>query len=79
MVKIDDAGWGCLVGGVFIGIYREETGEYACKEIPVDVFQDGNFISKGYYKAACDLTPKLLDAINVSPDEPIMVCTGGNP
>ena len=30
MLQIDDEGWGCLVGGVVIGCYREppETGSH---------------------------------------------------
>ena len=29
MIEIDDAGWGCLIGGVVIGCYRVETAEFA--------------------------------------------------
>lgn len=76
MVKIDDSGWGCLVGGVLLGIYREETGEYTYREIPVGLFQNGNFVSKAYYNVAYNIAPRLLDALKVSRDEPIMVCTG---
>jgi len=76
MIQIDDAGWGCLVGGVFLGIYREETGEYAYREIPVSIFYNGNFTRKAYLKAAYQITPRLLDALKVPPDELITVCTG---
>ena len=76
MVKIDDAGWGCLVGGVLLGIYREETSEFAYRQIPVEVFQGPSFATREYCVAAYRITPDLLTAINVSKSEPIFVCTG---
>ncbi len=76
MVKIDDAGWGCLVGGVLLGIYREETGEFDYREIPVEVFQGRSFACRQYCDAAYRLTSELLRSINVTHEEPIMVCTG---
>ena len=76
MIEIDDSGWGCLVGGVFLGIYRKETEEYACREMPAGVFQNGNLALKAYRNIAYNITPELLNAIKVSRNEPIMVCTG---
>jgi len=70
MIQIDDAGWGCLVGGVLLGIYSKETGEYAYREIPINIFHHGNFTAKAYLKIAYQLTPDLLDALKVPPDEP---------
>jgi len=70
MTQIDDAGWGCLVGGVLLGIYSKETGEYAYREIPINIFHHGNFTAKAYLKIAYQLTPDLLDALKVPPDEP---------
>ena len=76
MVKIDDAGWGCLVGGVLLGIYREETSQFSYTEIPVEMFQGQAFACRQYHEAAYRLTPELLRSIDVSPEEPITVCTG---
>jgi len=76
MIKIDDAGWGCLVGGVILGIYREETHDYNYGEIPVEIFQGQKFQKKEYFQSAYQITPELLQSLNVSKKEQIMVCTG---
>lgn len=47
-LKIDDAGWGALIGGVIIGIHDDLTGEYHSKEIPVSFFQGYDFAAKRY-------------------------------
>lgn len=76
MIKIDDAGWGCLVGGVILGIYREEAKQYGYKEIPVEVFQGDRFKRKEYIDYAYKLTPELLEELDADKKEPIVVCTG---
>ena len=76
MVKIDDASWRCLVGGVLLGIYREKTSKFAYREIPVVLFQGVSFATREYCVAAYRITPDLLTAINVTKSEPILVCTG---
>jgi hypothetical protein len=75
-IQIDDAGWGCLMGPVFLGIYREETQEYSFKEIPVEVFQGGSMARKEYLQAAYGITGQLLEELKVGKEEHITVCTG---
>ncbi len=76
MIQIDDAGWGCLLGGVLIGAYREETQEFACAETPVDQFQGAAFIEKAYLSDAVDAARDVLAQLKVEKDEPIRICTG---
>ena len=40
MLQIDDAGWGCLVGGVTVGCYRVETAEFVAGTVAPAYFQD---------------------------------------
>lgn len=75
-VQIDDAGWGCLIGGVIIGAYRVESEEFVWGEIPVEKFQDGAFSRKEYRFAAADLAKDLLGQLQVATEERIHVCTG---
>ena len=53
-IQLDDAGWGCLIGGVIVGAYRLETQEFACEEIPARFFQPPLF---GQRASACACTP----------------------
>ncbi len=76
MIQIDDAGWGCLLGGVLIGAYREQTQEFACVEAPVNQFQGAAFIEKAYLAGAVDAARDVLAQLNVEKDEPIRICTG---
>jgi len=76
MILLDDAGWGCLIGGVLIGAYRKETCEYLSMEVPVESFQKGSFKEKKYLAAAGAIAIQLLEKLNVSKSEPIMICTG---
>jgi CxxC-x17-CxxC domain-containing protein len=72
---IDDAGSGDLLFGVVIGIYREETGEFKYDLIDVKFYQD-LFCSKEYLQEASRVTSRLVEKLNVKPDEPIHVCQG---
>jgi CxxC-x17-CxxC domain-containing protein len=72
---IDDAGSGDLLFGVVIGIYREETGEFKYDLIDVKFYQD-LFCKKEYLQEASRITARLVDALQVKPDEEAHVCQG---
>ena len=75
-VQIDDAGWGCLIGGVLIGAYRVETQEFVCGEIPVQLFQDGAFACKDYLRGGATVVEQIFQQLEVPADEPVEVCRG---
>lgn len=75
-IQIDDAGWGCLLGGVLIAAYRVETGEFACAEIPVEQFQGRAFAEKHYLAGAVEAARSALAQLAAGKEEPIQVCTG---
>jgi CxxC-x17-CxxC domain-containing protein len=72
---VDDAGSGDLLFGVIIGIYREETGEFKYDLIDVKFYQD-LFCEKKYLKEASLITTRLVDVLQVKPEEEIHVCQG---
>lgn len=74
-IHVDDAGWGCLLGGVLIGAYRLETEEYVWQEVPVEFFQGAAFARKEYLGEVARVVERLLDQLNVPKDEPIQICT----
>jgi hypothetical protein len=75
-VQIDDAGWGCLLGGVIIGVYRVETGQYAWGEVPVESFQGAAFARKEYLGEAARLAARLFEELDVQAGEPVEICSG---
>lgn len=76
MIQIDDAGWGSLLGGVFISGYRVGTGEYATAEIPVTSFQDDNFRNRAYEKEVEYATICILGILGLQDNEEIEICRG---
>jgi CxxC-x17-CxxC domain-containing protein len=72
---IDDAGSGDLLFGVVIGIYREETDVFKYDLIDVKFYQD-LFCEKEYLKEASRITKRLVDALQLKPEEEIHVCQG---
>lgn len=76
MIQIDDAGWGSLLLGCGIGGYRVETGEFAYREVPVELFQGDNFASEKYRDGAVRAAQEVLSELCHAPDEPIEICTG---
>ena len=76
-IQIDDAGWGCLLGGVIIGVYREETQRFVYGEVPVRFFQPPLFGQKAYLDKATEVVSGLLvDQMVVQPGEPVQICSG---
>ncbi|MGQ9722252.1 MAG: hypothetical protein ACUVXA_13130 [Candidatus Jordarchaeum sp.] len=76
VIRIDDAGWGDLIGGCLLGFLRQETGEYVVKLIDVSHFQPPNFIRKTYLEEALRLAKEALKELRVTKEEEIEICTG---
>ena len=76
MIQLDDAGWGCLIGGVFIGAYRPETEEFCYGEIPVSCFQGEAFARQEYLDEGARVVQRLFTDLAVPKAEPVQVCTG---
>lgn len=75
-IQIDDAGWGCLLGGVLVGAYRTETQAFAWGEIPVAHFQGRAFADRTYLHWAVEVARGLFGRLSVERDEPVQVCSG---
>ena len=75
-IQIDDAGWGCLLGGTLIGAYHVETQVFRFAEIPVKQFQGAAFARKDYLTGAVTVAQGLFEALGVERDEPIQMCRG---
>ena len=74
-IQIDDAGWGCLLGGVFIGAYRLETQQFVYEDIPVRFFQPPLFERKAYLGEVAQVAKRLLDGLEVGAEEQVQICT----
>jgi CxxC-x17-CxxC domain-containing protein len=74
-VIIDDAGSGDLLFGVVIGAYREETGEFKYDLIDVRFYQE-LFSKKEYLQEASRVMARLLEKLELKPDEEVHVCQG---
>ncbi len=70
-ILIDDSNYGCLLRGCLIGSYREETGEMAVSEIPVEYFQGSNFGAKVYLSMATKAVDENFAKLKVTIDERI--------
>jgi hypothetical protein len=75
MIQLDDAGWGCLLGGVVIGALRPPD-QYVWGEVPVESFQGQAFIEKRYLKEGGEVAGRLLDELGAKTDERVDCCTG---
>lgn len=76
MLLIDDAGWGCIVGGVVIGIYNDVSGNFFSREIPPASFQGKAWESKQFLHDAANVVINYLSTNSYPKDAPIMICTG---
>jgi len=77
VVWIDDAGGGCPIGGVLIGVFEEKTGRFLFREIPVKFFQGKNMREKAFLREIADAAAGLLEELGVSPNSArIQVCSG---
>ncbi len=62
-VQIDDAGWGSLIGGVVVGVYRTSTGEFAHEVIAPRFFQGTAFADKEYLAEAARLARACFERL----------------
>ncbi len=74
-VQIDDAGYGSLLGGVVIGIYRKETGEFTHGVVPVKLFQEKDYDNDAYLVDVCRVVEECLQRLHFH-HEPVELCTG---
>jgi len=75
-IQIDDAGWGCLIGGVLIGAYRTETRQFTYGVVAPQFFQGERWDTKAYQAEGGAQIAACFEHLAVKPDEPIVVCTG---
>ncbi|MCX8150940.1 MAG: hypothetical protein N3D85_05530 [Candidatus Bathyarchaeota archaeon] len=75
-ITLDDAGSGDLLFGVVIGAYRNETQEFTYEIIDVKFFQQDLFKKKEYLNETSKVVCKLLNRLELKPDEEIHVCQG---
>jgi len=77
MIEIDDAGTGDLVGDVFIGFLRKETGELIFKTLPVELFQGENWKNKKPFEVVVEQVQEGLKELNFQNHiEKIELCRG---
>lgn len=77
VIEIDDAGWGDLVGGVFISVMRMDTFEHVTGEVKLPFFQGRAFEKKEYLSQCWNIIKNGLWELEVEPDEfEIHMCQG---
>jgi hypothetical protein len=92
MLQIDDAGWGCLVGGVVIGCYRmppepapgalQLGGEFVSGVIAPSYFQNdaaeepNRYSRRRYLDEAAQVAATCLARLKATPAEEVAICSG---
>ena len=71
---IDDAGVGDLLGGIVVGAYRLETGQFAYDLVDVKFFQRPRFASKQYLPEVSRIVFDLLEKLERKDGETIRIC-----
>ena len=64
------------MGGAVVVMRRVETGETYVGEVPIDLFRGEAFKRQLYLEEAEKLVLRGLEALKVSREEPIHICTG---
>jgi hypothetical protein len=75
-IVIDDAGFGCPVGGMLIAGYRPAMPQFAWALVPVEDFQASLFEQKGYHQGALEATQRVLTDLGETADDVIAICQG---
>ena len=75
-IQIDDAGWGCPVGGVVIGAYQVVSRRFAHRVLPVALFQPPAFGRRDYLAAAARAAQGLLRDLGAVAGEPVECGSG---
>ena len=73
-IQIDDSGWGCLLGGVMIGMYNTENKRFKHKLIPISYFRGKKFKTGAYRNYAVKIFRELL--MKIGPCGKISICRG---
>ena len=76
VVEVDDSGWGGLVGGAVIVMRRLGKNEKYVGEVPVEAFQGQAFKAKTYFPYVLRIVREGAEALDITKDEPVHVCTG---
>jgi len=92
VIQIDDAGWGCLVGGVVIGCYRvppetasgapQQGGEFVSGIVAPGYFQNDDaeepnrYARRRYLDAAAQVAATCLARLKATPEDEVAVCSG---
>ena len=91
MIQIDDAGWGCLVGGVVVGCYREPPeagshtgGEFVSGVIAPSYFQNDDadepnrYARRRYLEEAAQIAATCLARLKATPAEKVATVAAQN-
>lgn len=76
VAAIDDALWGFPIGGVLIGAHSESSGNFALREVPVEIFQPPLFERKTFLHVVANAALELVEELDIPKDEKIRVCRG---
>jgi hypothetical protein len=76
VIEVDDSGWGDLVGGAVIIMRRVGTNDKFVGEVPIAEFQGSAFKKKAYLPHILRIVKEGSEALNLTRDEPVHVCTG---
>ena len=64
------------MGGAVVVMRRVETGETYVGEVPLELFRGEAFKAQLYLGRAAELVQRGVEALNVSREETIRICTG---
>jgi len=77
IIEIDDAGWGDLIGGVFITVMRMDTYQQITGEIPLQFFQGDLFGMQAYLNECTKVIWNAITNLGVNREEfEIHMCQG---
>ncbi len=73
-IQIDDSGTGDVIGPAFIGLMRVETSKILIKQIPVELFNDANWMYKKPHAYIVELIRAGLKELDYQKTERIILC-----
>ena len=77
VVWIDDAGWGCPLGGVIMGAFDEKSKRFVWGEVDVSYFQGEVKKKRRYLEKVKDVAEALLISLGVERrSHRIQICSG---
>ena len=75
IIEIDDAGWGCPIGGVIIGGLKNSRFSY--RVIPLEIFREHDLRKNELPKAVLAAVKDLLKDLKYNPEEDLIhICRG---